>query len=40
MRTSVIVLFSALAAMAQVDTGTILGVITDRSGAVVPGART
>src|SRR5260370_15640864 len=38
MRTSVIVLFSALAAMAQVDTGAILGVVTDRSGAVVPGA--
>src|SRR5260370_10337236 len=38
MRTIVIVLFSALAAMAQVDTGAILGVVTDRSGAVVPGA--
>ena len=38
MRLVVVVVFSALAAMAQVDTGAILGVITDRSGAVVPGA--
>lgn len=38
MRTFVIALFSALAALAQTDTGAILGVVTDRSGAVVPGA--
>ena len=38
MRPVVVVVFSALAVMAQVDTGAILGVITDRSGAVVPGA--
>ena len=38
MRTILIVLFSASAALAQVDTGAILGVVTDRSGAVVPGA--
>src|SRR5438876_9045687 len=38
MRTLVIALFSALAAIAQTDTGAILGVVTDRSGAVVPSA--
>ena len=38
MRTIVIAFFATLAAMAQVDTGAILGVVTDRSGAVVPGA--
>src|SRR5260370_24660878 len=38
MRTVVVALLGALAAMAQVDTGAILGVVTDRSGAVVPGA--
>jgi hypothetical protein len=38
MRIIVTALLGALAAMAQVDTGAILGVVTDRSGAVVPGA--
>jgi len=32
------VLLFALAARAQVDTGTILGTVTDSTGAIVPGA--
>ena len=35
---SIALLFSAMAARAQVDTGTILGTVTDSAGAVIPGA--
>lgn len=35
---SIALLFSATAARAQVDTGTILGTVTDSAGAVIPGA--
>lgn len=35
----VITFFSPAAVLAQVDTGAVSGVVTDRSGAVVPGAR-
>src|SRR2546425_9525901 len=38
MRLMLIVFLSALAVQAQVDTGAISGVVTDRSGAVVPAA--
>ncbi len=39
LRSVLIALLGAGAAFAQVDTGTVSGVITDRSGAVVPGAK-
>ena len=39
MRSIVMTLLSAAAVLAQVDTGAVSGVITDHSGAVVPGAR-
>ena len=38
MRAVIAAFLAALAVMAQVDTGAILGVVTDRSGAIVPGA--